>query len=103
MNIFFEVIETLIAISAYILFFPILIGIIISLIAWFVWTFSPNQDARDQAKVTQAKYSYYINIFVEWWYINVVEKLFTTLFGFGFLVFAGFIIITFLNAYFGKF
>ena len=88
----FEVIVGLITISAYILFLPILIGIIISLITWFVWAFSPNKDARDQAKITNAKYSHYINIFVEWWYINVVEKLFTTLFGFGFLVFAGFII-----------
>ena len=50
MNWMIEIIATIIGVVAYILFFPILIGIIISLISWFVWTFSPNKDARRSSK-----------------------------------------------------
>ena len=96
MNFIFELIVDLTVIVSYILFFPIIIGIIISLITWVVWKFSPNKDARDQSKITEMKYWHYINIFVEWWYINVVEKLFSTILGSAFLIFAGFIIMAYL-------
>ena len=96
MNWMIEVLTNIIVVFAYILFFPILIGIIISLISWFVWTFSPNKDARDQAKIYESKLWYNINRFTEFWYINVVEKLYGTIFGIGFILFALFIIVNYI-------
>ena len=96
MNWMIEIIATIISVIAYILFFPILIGIFITLITLFVKTFSPNKDARDQAKIYESKIWYNINRFVEFWYINVVEKLYGTFFGIVFVLFALFIIVSYI-------
>ena len=96
MNWMIEIIATIISVIAYILFFPILIGIFITLITLFVKTFSPNKDARDQAKIYESKIWHNINRFVEFWYISVVEKLYGTFFGIVFVLFALFIIVSYI-------
>ena len=96
MNWMIEVLTNIIVVVAYILFFPILIGVIITLISLFVYTFPPNKDARDQAKIYESKLWYNINRFTEFWYINVIEKLYGTIFGIGFVLFSLFIIVNYI-------
>ena len=80
----------------YFLFYPfvILLGgfLIIGSIYWVVWTFSSNQDAREETRKWANKMSYYLEYVGEIW-AQIWEKIFGIVFGIIFLAIIIFVLL----------
>ena len=68
----------------YFLLWPMIIFgvgfLLIFLIYWFVWTFSPNQDAREETKKWADKIANNLNFITEAW-ARIWDKIFEIVFG----------------------